>query len=277
MAADSFNDLSKEDVLGWFDKREIAKAGPYVDLVRDIEIEPMLIRAIVPGTAPTPYGVVVRLMEARGGALLISACTCPVGKHCKHVAAALLRAVDENAPKPDRVSPSVLSWVEDLRRVSLAVAKKKARPASARQQLFYILKWSDDRRHFGIEIRKGKFPESAEEWWKVDRALVTPPQFVNEEDLVILRLIWAERNHESPLRAFGLGPKKGAEILQRLVHSNRLYSEDDLGLPLQAGLLRPASVGWQIDPSGLLRSTRPGTWIWPKAKPDRLMLPVIRR
>ena len=133
MAADSFNDLSKEDVLGWFDKREIAKAGPYVDLVRDIEIEPMIIRAIVPGTAPTPYAVVVRLMEARGGALLISACTCPVGKHCKHVAATLLRAVDENAPKPDRVSPSVLSWVEDLRRVSLAVAKKKARPASARQ------------------------------------------------------------------------------------------------------------------------------------------------
>ena len=73
MAADSFNDLSKEDVLGWFDKREIAKAGPYVDLVRDIEIEPMIIRAIVPGTAPMPYAVVVRLMEARGGALLISA------------------------------------------------------------------------------------------------------------------------------------------------------------------------------------------------------------
>ena len=24
---------------------------------------------------------------------------------------------------------------------------------------------------FGIELRKGKYPESAEEWWKVDRAL----------------------------------------------------------------------------------------------------------
>jgi superfamily II DNA or RNA helicase len=189
---------------------------------------------------------------------MISACSCPVGKHCKHVAATLLRAVNENVPKPDRVSPSVLSWVEDLRRVSIAVAKKKARPSTARQQLFYILKWSTDQRHFGIEIRKGKQPESAEEWWKVDRALVAPPQFVNEEDLVILRLIWAERSHESPLRAFALGPKKGAEILQRMVQSNRLYSEADLGLPLQAGLQRPASVGWQVDANGFQRpSLRP--------------------
>jgi len=258
MAVDSFNDLSKEDVLAWFDKREIAKAGPYVDLVREIEVEPMLIRAIVPGTAPVPYAVVIRLIEARGGAILISACTCPVAKHCKHVAATLLRAVEENAPKPDRVSPSVLSWVEDLRRVSIAVAKKKARPSTTKQQLFYILKWSADHCHFGVEIRKGKFPENAEEWWKVDRALVAPPQFVNEEDLVILRLIWAERGHESPLRAFSLGPKKGAEILQRMVQSNRLYTEDDLGLPLQAGLARPASVGWQLDNNGFQRpSLRP--------------------
>jgi hypothetical protein len=71
--------------------------------------------------------------------------------------------------------------------------------------------------------------KSAEEWWKVDRALVTPPQFVTEEDLGILRLIWADRGNETGLRAFGLGPKHGAEILQRMAASHRLYPEDDLG------------------------------------------------
>lgn len=258
MALESFNDLTKESLAGWFDKPTIAKAQAYVDLVREAEIEPMVIRAIVPGTAKAPYAVVVRLIESRGGAMMVSACTCPVGHHCKHVAAVLLHAAESGAPKADRVSPGVLSWVEDLRRVSIAVAKKKARPSTTRMQLFYVLKWTSDQRHFGVEIRKGKYPESAEEWWKVDRALVTPPQFVNEEDLVILRLIWAERSHESPLRAFGLGPKKGAEILQRMAHSHRLYAESDLGLPLQAGLLRPASVGWKIDAQGLQRpSLRP--------------------
>lgn len=77
--------------------------------MQDIEIEPMVIRSIVPGTAKAPYVVIARLIEARGGAIMISACSCPVGKHWEHVAATLLRAVNENVPKPDRVSPSVLS------------------------------------------------------------------------------------------------------------------------------------------------------------------------
>lgn len=43
-----------------------------------------------------------------------------------------------------------------------------------------------------------------------------------------------------------------------MVQSNRLYSEEDLGLPLQAGLQRPASVGWQVDANGFQRpSLRP--------------------
>ena len=165
---------------------------------------------------------------------------------------AVLKAIEERNPK-EHVSGSALSWLDDLRRVSVAVAKKKARPASARQQLFYILKWTADKRQFGIEIRKGKYPENAEEWWKVDRALITPPQFVNEEDLGILRLIWADRTHETGLRAFGLGPKNGAEILQRMAASHRLYPEDDLGLPLNAGPTRPASIGWQVDGMGFQR------------------------
>jgi hypothetical protein len=183
---------------------------------------------------------------------IVSRCTCPVGRHCKHLAAVLLKVIEERHPT-ERVSSSTLSWVDDLRRTSLAVAKKKARPASARQQLFYILKWTGDKRQFGIEIRKGKYPESAEEWWKVDRALVTPPQFVNEEDQGILRLIWADRGHEIGLRAFGLGPQHGAEILQRMAASHRLYPEDDLGLPLNAGATRPASIGWNIDGMGFQR------------------------
>lgn len=43
----------------------------------------------------------------------------------------------------------MLSWVEDLRRASVAVAKKKARSPSVRTSLFYILHWAEDGRHFG--------------------------------------------------------------------------------------------------------------------------------
>ncbi|MFZ2971585.1 MAG: DEAD/DEAH box helicase [Ferribacterium limneticum] len=259
MAVVNLTTFTEENIAEWFATRDINKARPYVDLVRDLSIEGSQMRALVPGSSSEPYVAQAYLSQAQSGEMaVISRCTCSAGKHCKHVAAMLLKAIEERNPK-EHVSGSALSWLEDLRRVSVAVAKKKARPASARQQLFYILKWTADKRQFGIEIRKGKYPESAEEWWKVDRALVTPPQFVNEEDLGILRLIWADRGHETGLRAFGLGPKNGAEILQRMAASHRLYPEDDLGLPLNAGPTRPASIGWQVDGMGFQR---------PHLKPD---------
>ena len=259
MATINLSSFTEEDVAEWFSTRELGKAKPYVDLVQDVEINGSQISAVVPGSARTPYTAQAYLSQAQSGEMmLVSRCTCPAGRHCKHVAAMMLKAIEARNPK-ERVSNSVLSWVEDLRRVSIAVAKKKARPVGARQQLFYIIKWTADHRRFGVEIRKGKYPESAEEWWKVDRALVTPPQFVTEEDIAILRLIWAERGHETGLRAFGLGPKHGAEIMQRMAASHRLYPEDDLGLPLTAGAPRPASIGWQVDGMGFQR---------PYLKPD---------
>ena len=242
--------FGEDDVASWFAKKEIAKARPYVDLVRELEIHGGQISAVVPGSAKLPYTAQAYLSQNQQGETdVISRCSCPVGRHCKHVAAMLLRAIEERNPK-ERMSGSVLSWVEDLRRASVAVAKKKARPSAARQQLFYILHWTADRRHFGVELRKGKYAESAEEWWKVDRALITPPQFVNEEDLAILRLIWAERSHETGLRAFGLGPRHGAEILERMANSQRLYPQSSLVLPLHAGAPRPATIGWQVDGNG---------------------------
>ncbi|MDR2837841.1 MAG: DEAD/DEAH box helicase [Azonexus sp.] len=253
MPAATLDTYSESDIHDWFTSRDITKARPYVDLVSNFSIANDRVRATVPGSARAPYVAQAYLTQnQRGEPMLVSRCTCPVGQHCKHVAAMLLKGLTARAPK-SQVSSSVLSWVEDLRRVSLAVAKKKARPAGVRQQLFYILKWTSDRRQFGVEIRKGKYPENAEEWWKVDRALVAPPQYVNEEDLGILRLIWAERSHEIGIRAFGLGPKHGAEILQRMAASHRLYAKSDLNLPLAEGETRPASVGWQVDRHGLQR------------------------
>ena len=252
MTQSSLETFTEADVANWLGSKEVTKARPYVDLVHDLESDGEKISAIIPGSARNPYVAIARLTESRGRSKLVSGCSCPVGGDCKHVAAMLLKAIAERVPA-DSVRPGILSWVEDLRRASVAVAKKKARPATARQQLFYILKSTADQRHFGVEIRKGKYPESAEEWWKVDRALITPPQFVNEEDLGILRLIWADRNHETGLRAFGLGPKHGAEILQRMAASHRLYPEDDLGLPLSIGTARPASIGWQVDGRGFQR------------------------
>ena len=255
MDRQTFDEFEDEDVLAHFGEGEIEKARPYVDLVRDLEVLPNVLKGVIPGSAKRPYVAIARLVPiSKTQRMLVTSCSCPVGSDCKHAAAMLLRAVEERKSAQDRVRPGVLSWVEDLRRASIAVAKKKTRSSSAtRLQLFYILHLAPSGQGCGIELRKGKYPEGAEEWWKVDRALVTPPQFVTEEDLGILRLLWAERNHDSGLRAFGIGPKHGAEILRRAAATHRLYAAGDLSMPLQAGETRPASVGWQVDARGLQR------------------------
>ena len=135
MAVVTLETFTAEHVADWFATRDINKAKPYVDLVRDLEINGSQLSAIVPGSAKTPYTVQAYLSQAQSGEMMVaSRCTCPVGRHCKHVAAMLLKAIEERNPK-ERVSNSVLSWVEGLRRTSIAGAKKKARPASARPKL----------------------------------------------------------------------------------------------------------------------------------------------
>jgi superfamily II DNA or RNA helicase len=238
-----------DDIVQWLGVQTIEKARPYVPLVSDLDIGVGSITAQVPGSAPEAYRSTINFSRIKvGGWSMFSRCSCPLGRQCKHVAATLLKAIAERDQK-DQIRPGVLSWVEELRRVAAAVTKKKTKPVAHRHQLFYMLEWTPDARGFGVTVHKGRDPDSAEEWWSIDRALIKPPQFVTEEDLGILRLLWAERTYETGLRAFGLGPKHGNEVLLRMAQSGRLCPVDDPS-PLHLAEARPASVVWQVDANG---------------------------
>jgi len=173
----------------------------------------------------------------------------------------------EGVEEKERINPGVLSWVEELRQVSIAVSKKVSKTTASRNQLFYILHWTDDANGFGVTIHKGRDPESAEEWWAIDRALIKPPPFVSEDDVIILRLLWAERTHDCGLRAFGLGPKHGDDVLRRMAQTGRLYPVNDFS-PLRLTEVRPASVGWRVDGNGRQRP-------WFKPTPEaNLVVPL---
>ncbi len=158
----------------------------------------------------------------------------------------------KSEPSAERINPGVLSWVEELRRVSTAVSKTSAKGSAGRNQLFYLLHWTNDAGGFGVTVHKGRDPESAEEWWSIDRALHKPPPFVSEDDIGILRLLWIERTHDIGLRAFGLGPKHGAEILRRMAATGRLCPANDYS-PLLLSSTRPAKVSWRLDVNGRQR------------------------
>lgn len=240
-----------EDVHRWFKARAMVGAQQYQPVVFNLDVGPDTIKAVVPGNEHQSYLTSIRFLEpVRGQRPLESTCTCRFGRDCAHVAATLLRAIELREQK-QRPMPGVgmLSWVDELRRVTVAVTKKAPKPSAKRHQLFYVLNWTADARGFGITIRKGRYPESAEEWWNIDRALLHRPQFVSAEDIGILQLLWAERTHETGLRAFGLGPRHGTEALQRMAQSGRLCPADDFAL-LQLGEARGASLTWLINADG---------------------------
>ena len=158
----------------------------------------------------------------------------------------------EEKERIECINSGVISWVEELRQVSMAVSKKTSRASAGRTHVFYFLHWTHDASGFGVTVHKGRDPESAEEWWSIDRALLKPPPFVTEADLGIFRLLWSERAHDTGLRAFGLGQWHGAQILQQMVQTGRLYSAIDFSPLLLAGP-RPASVGWRVNNHGRQR------------------------
>ncbi len=176
----------------------------------------------------------------------------------------------EDLEDKGRGNSGVFSWAEELRLVSMAVSKKSSKASANRIQLFYLLHWTADFAGFGITVHKGRDPESAEEWWSIDRALSKPPPFASEDDLGIIRMLWAERTHDSGLRAFGLGPKYGGDLLQRMAQTGRLCAGRDFSPLLLAGA-RQASVSWLLNGNGLQRpcfkSIPPATLVVPLQPP----------
>ncbi len=149
-------------------------------------------------------------------------------------------------------NPDVFSWLDELRRVSTAVSNKGIKPTLGRTQVSYRLCWNEDLSEFGVTVHKGRGPENSDEWWSIDRALLKPPLFVTDDDISIFELLWAERAHDTSLRAFSFGPKYGGELLRRLALTGRLSTSTDFS-PLLLGEPRSASVSWQTDISGRQR------------------------
>ena len=102
----------------------------------------------------------------------------------------------------------------------------------------------------------GRLLGRMEEWNNVERALIKPPQFVTEEDLPFLRLLWKQRDKFDG--NIGMG-KQGHEILNALLESDRLYFMERVAasgfalsepVRLKLGKARDAKLDWGADESG---------------------------
>ena len=189
------------DVTRWFGEHEIEKAQDYLDAVSHLEVKPPRVTASVQGSGPFPYRVAIGLdRDKQGNPRAVAGCSCPVGWMCKHAAAVVLRLLDQGKAQP-KVREDVLEWLDAFRE-SLQIpdakklGKKPGKISAARESLFYVLYSAlDNGQDWSVRFIKARRDEQGAatgpqvEWNNVERALIQPPKFVSEVDLVILRLL----------------------------------------------------------------------------------------
>lgn len=238
---------TESDISDWLGQREVDKARPYLDDVSSLERNGGLLLAKVRGTRPAPYRVVVQIRDDNWrGRYVLSQCTCPVGRNCKHAAAAMLAWLAQRQD-PNRASPEVLAWIDAFRQ-SAAPGKARAKPSL--HTLHYVLLYRSHLQQYVVtfyKVRNGQDGSirAHEPWASLERALASPPSFVNEQDLEILRLLWTQRPRGwTATDAYPVAGRHATAVLEHLLNCGRAHAERMDNPALHLGSNRPGRLEW---------------------------------
>jgi superfamily II DNA or RNA helicase len=246
----------------------LQKAQAFLNGIEHMSITPYRVSATVKAGPTLRYRTDVEIAAPAGGAVRFNGrCTCQAQRPCEHIAALLLVALQAREQAPTAPNPVVLAWLDSFRLSITRPDKAKSNKAAPRDTLFYLLGHRyGDSGDWRVRFLKGRLgseghPVNASEWNNMERALLQPPRFVGEDDLSILRLLWAQETAEGRnYYGYGLNlqGRYGEEILQRLLDSNRLFFEPRAHAALSefrriaAGEPRAGRLTWRHDPDGRL-------------------------
>lgn len=229
----------------------------------------------VKGTAEHPYQQDIKLKFydiGEGSWVLSGNCSCPVGRQCKHVAAAVMFAkqagmLDENSAQSSVFEKNAMSdWLTNLSRAAdmeknYSQIHRRMSAYTSDKSLFYVL----DSATIGwkVSIYKSKFNKSgAMSKTQIRVALdvknLLQESYVDDKDALILPLLEVS-SYTSPTRnlnmSFGyqrtsLGGKFGAEAVLAMLAAGRMYLHNLDGAPLRLGEARQLQQGWEFDHQG---------------------------
>jgi superfamily II DNA or RNA helicase len=262
----------REDITKWLGTRTVAKARDYVDAVSNLRWENNTLSGEVQGTQRHPYVVDVQFHDIGDDLWVEGDCSCPVGFQCKHMAALLIAGL-EDAGAQSGVRPELVRWLETFRAHAghaESDAQERIPPgAAATHALAYRLGWSRYQQRHEIQLFKARLGADGEvhvidePWSNVEAALIKPPKFVSDDDLVILRSLWLGHSRENHGQ-FILRGANGGDVLHKLIATGRLFPALS-GDAVSRGAPRPLSMG----------AARAGRIEWETQSDDRLR-PVLR-
>ena len=247
-----------------------------------------MIQAQVDGSETLPYSLSVKVVKTEAQVKFNSTCSCPVGRDCKHVVAALMEACKlmqleqaargRSATKSNSVeleAPPLMMPLEIRKWLDQMAPTASDAVHAERKRLLYILVPSRAhdatliRLHTARVLRDGSFnPESLEMYHGADAALRVSPKFMGEDDLELLRALYPYRQGGSG--EYLLDGRRGAGLMRELLDTQRCYWTA-LTAPLKLGAARPAEPAWSVEDDGSqrlsLRATPDATALLPLMPP----------
>ncbi|MHB1797280.1 MAG: DEAD/DEAH box helicase [Vulcanimicrobiaceae bacterium] len=249
-----------------------ARGQAYYDRGRVLEVrvdaDGTQIHAFVAGSDKAPYRVGLVARARNGRWLIEGTCTCPIGYNCKHVVAALFRALDPYAnaqatavePLPrDKADGAVDLWLEKLSETARRVGAPPGRGND--EFVMYVV----DVREYGFTPRVVVEPYvvrrrvSGEVGKPRSYTMYTLAEstagFVQAVDVVIGRLATAaERSYGNELRR--------AELLEALlraaISTGRCHWREAKNPAIALGAARTGEIAWQLGSDGRQRPVLAG-------------------
>ncbi|MBW8880192.1 MAG: SWIM zinc finger family protein [Asticcacaulis sp.] len=214
----------------------------------------------VKGSDYQPYRISITLRSRGGQPVDISGdCTCPVGYNCKHVAATLLKVLDEAADgaRPGAATAvaalpyEITAWLEKLTQVE----RGDDYPPGISQRLFYVLHPENrtlQMPHLAVTVESVRLLKDGQVSDNVGRASLhnfnadKAPKFYRDSDIAIVSQLSRGYSSVGDLKIHTFN------LVRQIVATGRARWMDRSSLPLALGQERPGRVVWeQRDKSGV--------------------------
>ncbi|WP_206956052.1 DEAD/DEAH box helicase [Trinickia acidisoli] len=258
----------RKQITAWLDSHTVIKAHDYAHAVSHLQWQDGdTLTGKVQGNRSHPYEVRIWFNDIDEDIWIESECTCPVGGHCKHVAALLIAGL-AHLPKQavTGVRPELVGWLEGFRARHLG-ATPGSKKASARSShaLAYVITGTYQGCPQLVLYKSrvaadGTIRSLDDAWHNIENALVKPPKFVSEEDLPILRGLWLGRSRNAFSGQLGLQGTNGAALLEKLIATGRAFVSPTVSTmhsgqpsPLRGGSARPGRIAWHTLPDTRVR------------------------
>lgn len=249
----------------WLGHDVVASARDFAYAVSDLRWEGSVLSGKVQGRQRRSYVVYVLFLEDIDGLDIEGTCSCSMEFDCEHVAALLIASCKQMPASGAGASVALVKWLEAFRaRRIVARGDSALKPAS--HVIAYVLAWSTYHLRHEIQLYKsrlngdGTLRDLGQPWSNVEAALVRPPKFVTNEDLMILSGLRLERAPTAS--GFVLQGASGAALLNRILATGRAFTQARAdGVPegslvaLRVGAARNAQIAWQTQADQRLHPT----------------------